>query len=93
MESHGLERSGHISRRDSHDLVMSMAKFGNHFGHGRPRTDADVKRAFSRQGIDYYSVVADCRDYHKRVPLFEEPNRKHFPCGRGKSIQSGPRDR
>ncbi len=54
-------------------MVILMAKFGEHSLVTRTtfRSDADVKRNYSAQGGDFSRIVEDCRDYSKRIPLFE----------------------
>lgn len=60
-----------ISRRAAHDMIMLFAKHGNHFHSRHFRSDADVKRALARNGIDYEKLVMRCRDCHEAVPFFE----------------------
>lgn len=64
-----------IARRASHELVLTMAKHGNHSIDIEYNisfiTDADVKRFFSAQGMDFQNVVQKCREFRKSVPFFE----------------------
>jgi hypothetical protein len=63
------------SRRGTHDMIMTMAKYGNHYIKGRYghpfKTEADVKRYFDEGGWDYRDVVEECRDKDENVPFLE----------------------
>jgi hypothetical protein len=60
-----------ISRRNAHEMIMLFAKHGNHY-HGTDfQSDADIKRAFVRNGIDYEALVNQCRNFQINVPFFE----------------------
>lgn len=63
------------TRRGTHDMIMAMAKYGNHGikgDYGHPfKTDADVKRYFEEDGYDYRDVVDYCRDKDAHVPGME----------------------
>jgi hypothetical protein len=64
------------TRRGTHDMIMAMAKYGNHYiksdDYTHPfKTDADVKRYFEEDGYDYRDVVDDCRDKDAHVPAME----------------------
>jgi len=75
MKETKLQRKEKISRRASHELVLTMAKQGNHYydiyHNIRFQTDADVKRFFSAQGMDFQDIVQKCRSFKKSVPFFE----------------------
>lgn len=60
-----------ISRRAAHEMILLFAKHGNHYHSRSFKTDADVKRAFAQNGIDYEKLVMECRDFQKTVPFFE----------------------
>lgn len=60
-----------ISRRAAHEMILLFAKHGNHDHNRDFRSDADVKRAFTRNGVDYDTLVMECRDFQKTVPFFE----------------------
>ena len=56
-------RSGRLQRRKAHDLIINMAKFGNHSHRDfRLITDADVKRVYQDNGVDFDELVERCRD-------------------------------
>jgi hypothetical protein len=65
-----LRRRERIARRAAHDLVLTMAKNGDH-GHPRFRLEADVKRFFAERGAAFEEVVERSRDYRQHVPFFE----------------------
>ena len=71
MREYRLIRKHTIARRASHDLVITMAKYGNHPYKTPFGTDADVKRFFLGQGIDFKQLVEKCRNYQERIPFFE----------------------
>ncbi len=52
-------------------MVLLIAKYGNHYNPVAFRTDADVKRWFARNGIDFQRLVETCRDFNQSVPHFE----------------------
>ncbi len=66
-----MQRSGRLQRKTAHDLIIALAKYGNHYDKGRPKTDADVIRFFVSRGLDFDDVVAQCRDPKQSVPFFE----------------------
>jgi hypothetical protein len=63
------------TRRGTHDMIMTLAKYGNHYikgDYGHPfKTDADVKRYFEEDGYDYRDVVDYCRNKDAHVPGME----------------------
>lgn len=59
-----------LFRRQAHDLIQLMAKYGNH-DHGRFSTNADVERFLTASGLDYKLVVEHCRTFTNSVPRFE----------------------
>ena len=65
-----LRRRERIARRAAHDLVLTMAKNGDH-GYPRFRLDADVKRIVAERGAAFEEVVERSRDYRQHVPFFE----------------------
>lgn len=75
MISHRLKRKEKISRRASYNLIMMMAKRGNHYMedhyHIHIRTDEDVKRLFSGGTGTFDQLVEFCRDYKNPVPTVE----------------------
>jgi len=75
MKKFKLQRRKIIARRASHELILTMAKYGNHYLDIEYRisfvTDADVKRFFSNQKMDFDDIVKKCREFKKSVPFFE----------------------
>jgi hypothetical protein len=65
---------------------MLFAKHGNHYHSRNYRSDADVKRAFALNGIDYENLVIECRDFQKTVPFFENLIRSTMFSGGGSSL-------
>lgn len=63
------------TRRDTHDMILMMAKYGDHYIGGRTespfKSDADVKRFFAAWGTNFRDVVEECRDKDKNVPCLE----------------------
>jgi len=57
------------ARRSAHDMIMTMAKHGNH--DYRFASDADVKRFFAAAGHEYSELVRACRKFECQVPLVE----------------------
>lgn len=79
-QEYHLKYKPRISARASKDMILLFAKYGNHFFEGPfqfrrndyPfRTDADVKRFYSSQGIDFKQLVMNCRNFSLTVPIFE----------------------
>jgi len=62
-------------RRGTYDMIMMMAKYGNHhlgdYDGVTFKIDADVKRYFDEEGWDYRDVVEECRDKDENVPFLE----------------------
>lgn len=50
-----------------------MVKYGNHYQYKdfKFETDADVKRAFLANGIEFQELVEKCRNRNEVIPLFE----------------------
>ena len=75
MKTIKLQRKKMIARRAAHELILTMAKHGNHSLDIEYRisfvTDADVKRFLSAQDMDFQDVVQKCREFKKSVPFFE----------------------
>ncbi|MBC8555609.1 MAG: hypothetical protein H8D23_38850 [Candidatus Brocadiales bacterium] len=71
MEEHKLQFRQKISRRSAHEMILLFAKHGNHYHQTHFRSDADVKRAFQRNGVDYNQLQDKCRDVKNSVPFFE----------------------
>ena len=57
------------TRRAAHDMIVAMAKHGNH--DYRFASDADVQRFFARQGHEFAALVERCRKADSRVPMVE----------------------
>jgi hypothetical protein len=57
------------TRRAAHDMIMTMAKHGNH--DYAFTSDADVKRFFAAGGYDYDELVRASRKWNSAVPLVE----------------------
>ncbi len=60
-----------LSRRSAHDVILTIAKYGNHLHSFEFITDADVKRFFQRNKVDFDILVRDCMQPDKKVPFFE----------------------
>lgn len=60
-----------ISRRNSQEMILMMAKFSKHSANANFRSDADVKRFFLSRHIDFQQVVENCRIFKNHVPFFE----------------------
>lgn len=71
MTEHKLRLRPKISRRASHEMILMLAKYGNHGDKSVFRTDADVKRYLERRGIDFQRLVEQCRSFGENVPYFE----------------------
>lgn len=71
MIEHKLILKPKLSRRASHEMILLFAKYGNHYHNENFVTDADVKRAFQGNSIDYQMLVEKCRDPKENVPFFE----------------------
>jgi hypothetical protein len=52
-------------------MILLFAKHGNHYHNRDFRSDADVKRAFARNDVNYEKLVIECCDFQKHVPFFE----------------------
>lgn len=70
-ETASLKRRDRISRRNAHDMILTLAKMSNHQWHGRFQTDADVKRFFAANGYAFAQVVEASRNPWQFVPLVE----------------------
>jgi hypothetical protein len=71
MPEYKLQFKSKISRRSAHEMILLFAKHGNHYHETDFKSDADVKRAFARNGINFEKLVKQCRDYQQAVPFFE----------------------
>jgi hypothetical protein len=71
MADYALRYRSRISRRSAHDMIMMLAMHSNHNQPDRFRAEADVKRAFERNGVDYARLVEQCRDWPEPVPFSE----------------------
>ena len=71
MIEYAFKRKDRITRREAHDLIVSMVKYGNNYHAGRPKTDADVKRTFQGRGVSFDDVVEKCRNYNEKITFFE----------------------
>lgn len=52
-------------------MIILLAMHGNHYHDFRLESDADVKRIYTANQIDFARVVEHCRDFHQHVPIFE----------------------
>lgn len=59
------------TRRATHDMMLMMTKYGNHGYRQRFVSDADVKRFFASQGINWDDLVQVCRKPNELVPIVE----------------------
>lgn len=62
-----------ISERSSYNLIVAMAKHGNHYKdlNNQIKAMADIKAHFQQNGLDFHKCVAGCRDFSKSVPMYE----------------------
>jgi hypothetical protein len=67
-----LRQRDKISRRQTKELVLDMARNGDH-SHSNIKfgPDADVKRFFKHNRYDFDAVVEECRDFSVHVTFFE----------------------
>ena len=59
------------TRRSTHEMILMMAKHGNHSYQARFVSDADVKRFFQSNGCFWDDLVQKCRKPTELVPLIE----------------------
>lgn len=59
------------TRRATHDMILMMAKHGNHNCRQRFGSDADVKRFFQSNGSYWDDLVERCRKPTEIVPIVE----------------------
>ena len=59
------------TRRDTHDMILMMAKYGNHGYRQSFISDADVKCFFQSNGVYWDDLVQKCRELKEIVPVFE----------------------
>ena len=59
------------TRRATHDMILMMAKHGNHGHRQRFVSDADVKRFFQSNGCYWDDLVRECREPNKIIPIVE----------------------
>lgn len=60
-----------ISRRAAHEMILLFARYGNHYHEANFKSDADVKRAFAANGINFEKLVAESREFKQPIPFFE----------------------
>lgn len=66
-----IKRKDKLPRRIAHELVMTTVKYGNHYYDFKFEADADVKRVFKINGIEFQELVEECRNYNSVIPFFE----------------------
>ncbi len=59
------------TRRATHDMMLMMAKYGNHGYPQRFISDADVKRFFKSKGHYWEDIVETCRKPNAVIPFLE----------------------
>ena len=69
MIKYRLKRKDRIPRKTAQNLILTVAKYGNHYYNVKFKTDADVKRFFSSRGIDFNDQVEKCRDINASIPF------------------------
>jgi hypothetical protein len=52
-------------------MILMLAKHSNHGEKVGFRTDADIKRYLAQRGIDFQTLVEQCRTFSENVPYFE----------------------
>ncbi len=71
MSEYILKFREKISRRASHDMILTMAKFSFRGKSIQFTTDASVKRYLKKHGADFKQIVEKCRIFKENVPFFE----------------------
>ncbi len=79
QDSGGLSMTNHWllrikdkrERRQTHEMIQMMAKYGDHSSPDRLVTDADVVRFFQSHGHDYNDMVEKCRRTNEIIFLVE----------------------
>ncbi len=59
------------TRRATHDMILIMAKYGNHGYRQGFVSDADVKRFFQANGYYWDDLIQTCRKLKEIVPIVE----------------------
>jgi len=67
-------------------MILLFARSGNHYHMTRFKSDADIKRAFGSNGIDFERLVEECRDFTRTVPFFENKFGSTFMAGEGLTV-------
>jgi hypothetical protein len=71
MNGFKIVRRRRLTRRASHELIQAFARYGNHDKLENFVSEAQVKRAFAINEIEYDELVEKCRDPAHHVPFFE----------------------
>jgi hypothetical protein len=66
-----LQYEKKLTRLGAQDMILHIAKFGNHNINVHLKSDADVKRFFLAQGYDFQLLVERCRNVVNAVPMVE----------------------
>lgn len=68
---YGLQFKSRIPPSAAKKMIFLFARHGNHYKDVRFQSNADVKRFFAANGIDFQSLVDRCRNYRETVLFFE----------------------
>jgi hypothetical protein len=66
-----LQYETKLTRLGAQDMILHIAKFGNHQINTSFKSDADVKRFFMANGYDFQLLVDRCRNVGNPVPIVE----------------------
>lgn len=70
MEKIGYIKNGILNDKQSRNLILYIAKYGNQY-HYSFHTDGDVERFFNKNNYPFNSVINTCKAFTSPVPLLE----------------------
>ena len=71
MSNYKIQYRSKISRKDSQEMILMMAKYGNCGFRYKFSSDADVKRYLISKNIDFNKLVEHCRTFNNKIPEIE----------------------
>jgi len=71
MSNYKIQYRSKISRKDSQEMILMMAKYGNSGFKHKLNSDADVKRFLVSKNIDFNKLVEHCRTFSNKIPEIE----------------------
>ncbi len=86
MQEYRLRRKDRISRKGAKDMIVAMARFGNHYHRARFETEADVKRFLARDKYEFDDLVEKCRNWPEAVPAVENLIGSTFSVSAGATV-------